>query len=141
MPGKDGRDGAPGLDGEKVCKVLLKHCGKDFCSCPECAAKLLTLVERAWLETFCFWKALASGKFSKSVRVKLFLLINPKEIPERQNMHVWAIHTGSKLNLVPVLSGSCRLTRGLQRCLFRASDRCLFILTACRQRAVRLPSF
>lgn len=28
MPGKDGRDGAPGLDGEKVCKVLLHTAGR-----------------------------------------------------------------------------------------------------------------
>lgn len=76
MPGKDGRDGAPGLDGEKVCKVLLKHRGKDPCSRPERAAKLLALVKKEH-----GWKAVASGKFASSVRVKLFLLINPKEIP------------------------------------------------------------
>lgn len=45
MPGKDGRDGAPGLDGEKVCKVLLKHCRKDFCYCPLSFVKLLMLVK------------------------------------------------------------------------------------------------
>lgn len=62
MPGKDGRDGAPGLDGEKVCKVLLKHCRKDFCERPMCVAELLVLVKKER-----GWKAFASKEFSNSV--------------------------------------------------------------------------
>ena len=58
MPGKDGRDGAPGLDGEKVCKVLLKHCRKDFCYCPMCAAKPMMLLKKEH-----GWKAFTSKVF------------------------------------------------------------------------------
>lgn len=62
MPGKDGQDGAPGLDGEKVCKVLFNHSRKEFSHCPLCIAKLLMLVKKKH-----GWKALTSEKFSSSV--------------------------------------------------------------------------
>jgi len=54
-------------------------------------------------------------------------------------MHIWAMHVWSKLSCVPVRSGSCWLTLGLQWCLFRAVDRHRhpFISIACRQSAVR----
>lgn len=41
IPGKDGRDGSPGLDGEKVCKILLKHHAQQNFGCFHKLAALL----------------------------------------------------------------------------------------------------
>lgn len=60
MPGKDGQDGAPGLDGEKVCKVLPQLQGTFLGLCWDCA-ELLMLLRKLGS------KALPSKKFSNVV--------------------------------------------------------------------------